>query len=114
MYRYLLFAVMLGAATLAQAAGDDCRGARQVAVRYAATDGKHLSACYDLEHQTVRVALDNGSQLLLPVALSGSGARYSDGTHTFWEHQGVGRYLVNDTLQFEGAVLPQNDPGAGR
>ena len=113
MYRYLLIVAMLGGATLAQAAGDDCGGLRRVAARYVAANGKQLSACYDLEQQTVRIVLDNGSRVVLPAALSGSGARYSDGTRTFWEHQGVGRYLVNDALQFEGALLPRATADTG-
>lgn len=114
MCRFLLLVMLLVCGPFVLGAEGDCGGARQVAARYVAANGSQLSACYDLEHQTVRICLDNGSQVVLPVALSGSGARYSDGTRTFWEHQGVGRYLVNDTLQFEGAVLPRASTATGR
>ncbi len=113
MYRYLLLAMLLVWAPFVLGAAGDCSGTHQVAARYAASNGELLTACFDLERQTVRITPANGSQVLLPAALSGSGARYSDGTRTFWEHQGVARYLVNDTLQFEGTLLPQAAIGAG-
>lgn len=39
--------------------------------------------------------------LHLPLAISGSGARYSDGEHTFWEHQGTARIELPDTTYEE-------------
>jgi len=39
-----------------------------------------------------RVEVEYGAQRwTLPIVLSGSGARYSDGVHEVWEHQGVVR-----------------------
>jgi membrane-bound inhibitor of C-type lysozyme len=38
-------------------------------------------------------------ELRLPIARSASGARYSDGEHTLWEHQGTARLeLPGDTF----------------
>lgn len=76
--------------------------ADQVAAVYQSADGRRLQACFDLKQQQVTVRLPDGVLLQLPVAVSGSGARYSDGTRTFLEHQGNGRYFEGDTLLFEG------------
>lgn len=83
------------------------QSADQVAAVYQSADGRQLQACFDLKQQQVTVRLPDGALVQLPVAVSGSGARYSDGTRTFWEHQGKGRYLEGDTLLFEGAVTDQ-------
>lgn len=96
----LLCALPLSAATL------PCSGAQQVPATYAAAGGEQLQACFDLTRKNVTVGLADGSRVVLPVAMSGSGARYSDGTRTFWEHQGIGRYFVGETLLFEGGPAP--------
>jgi len=46
-----------------------------------------LTVTYDNKTQTAIVETQN-TAFKLPIAHSGSGARYSDGTTTFWEHQG--------------------------
>jgi len=38
-----------------------------------------------------------GDTIRLPIAISASGARYSDGQRTFWEHQGTARLELPDT-----------------
>ena len=91
----------------AHAATLPCSGSpRQVAAAYRAGDGARLEACFDLDRNTVTVGLADGSRVVLPAAVSGSGARYSDGARTFWEHQGVGRYFVGEKLLFEGGPAP--------
>lgn len=45
--------------------------------------------------------------LSLPLAISASGARYSDGTYTYWEHQGTALFELPDT-SYEGCL-----PGVG-
>lgn len=96
----LLCALPLSAATL------PCSGTQQVPATYAAAGGEQLQACFDLVRKNVTVGLADGSRVVLPVAVSGSGARYSDGTRTFWEHQGIGRYFVGEKLLFEGGPAP--------
>lgn len=55
-----------------------------------------------------RAEVAYGSQRwTLPLATSGSGARYSDGVHEVWEHQGVVR--ISD-----GAVPPVSCSKRGR
>ena len=73
---------------------------------YRSLSGEILRASFDLDCHQVTVILPNGRSVTLPSAPSASGARYSDGTETFWEHQGVGRYFKGETVLFEGALLP--------
>jgi len=72
---------------------------------YQSSDGKVIEATFDLKLNQVLINLPDGRKVLLPAAVSGSGARYSDGTDTFWEHQGVGRFFKGESLLFKGAVL---------
>jgi membrane-bound inhibitor of C-type lysozyme len=51
-----------------------------------------------------------GRDLRLPLARSASGARYSDGAHTLWEHQGTARLeLPGDTFT---SCIPLGPEGA--
>ncbi|MGH6612525.1 MAG: MliC family protein [Burkholderiaceae bacterium] len=55
--------------------------------KYACADGKTLFARFTQDPQRVNLKHGNRSWRL-PIARSGSGARYSNGRVTFWEHQG--------------------------
>ncbi|MGF7158690.1 membrane-bound inhibitor of C-type lysozyme [Rhodoligotrophos appendicifer] len=44
--------------------------------------------------KTAVIDLPEGRSLRLPIAISGSGARYSDGTSSFWEHQGSATFEI--------------------
>jgi membrane-bound inhibitor of C-type lysozyme len=64
-------------------------------VRY---DCGRLSVPVLFREDTAYVKLP-GRDLRLPLARSASGARYSDGEHTLWEHQGTARLeLPEDTF----------------
>jgi len=76
---------------------------------YRSSSGEVLKASFDLNLHQVKVTLPDGRSVTLPAAPSGSGARYSDGTETFWEHQGLGRFFKGETLLFEGALLPKQE-----
>jgi hypothetical protein len=77
-------------------------------VVYVSDSGAHLTAVFDNTTGTVRVTLPDGRQVTLPRAVSGSGARYSDGQETFWEHHGEGTYTVEEKVVFQGkAVDPE-------
>lgn len=78
--------------------------ARMTTATYRSVDGKTVAASFDLDRNLVTVTLPDGRRLTLPAAPSASGARYSDGRETFWEHQGCGRFFTGDTLIFEGTV----------
>jgi predicted secreted protein/membrane-bound inhibitor of C-type lysozyme len=76
---------------------------------YRSAMGEVVKASFDLKLDQVTISLPDGRNLTLHSAPSDSGARYSNGNETFWEHQGVGRFLKEDTLIFEGTVLRNND-----
>jgi quercetin dioxygenase-like cupin family protein/membrane-bound inhibitor of C-type lysozyme len=81
-------------------------GRRQTAAAYVSSAGKQLEACFDQDRQQATLLLPDGVKLTLPIALSASGVRYSDGKRVFWEHQGVARYFADDKLLFEGKTAP--------
>lgn len=64
----------------------------------AADAGSQINVTWDCDGQMIPVTfmddaalidLPDGTSVTLPIALSGSGARYSDGSVTYWEHQGT-------------------------
>ena len=75
-----------------------------VAVTYVGAGGAELSASFDREGKQVRLVLPGRATLLLPEAAAASGARYSDGSRTFWEHQGKATFSEGETIVFEGSV----------
>lgn len=77
---------------------------------YVSEQGQRLTACFDIPGKKVRVVLPSGKTLTLPQAMSGSGARYSNGAQTFWEHQGSAIYEEGGTLLFEGREAPGAAP----
>lgn len=76
---------------------------------YRSVMGEVLKASFDLKLDQVTISLPDGRDLTLPLAPSASGARYSNGNETFWEHQGVGRFFKEDMLLFEGTALRNNE-----
>lgn len=52
-------------------------------------DGQMIPALF--MDGAVLLDLPDGTSVTLPIAMSGSGARYTDGTVTYWEHQGTAR-----------------------
>ena len=69
---------------------------------YVAPDGAKLTAKFDIANAKVELTLPDGRTVVLPQALSGSGARYSNDKETFWEHQDVGTFMVGEKVTFEG------------
>jgi len=53
-------------------------------------------------------AFVGGEVWKLPLARSGSGARYSDGTREIWEHQGVLRVTNGDEPAMECPIIKKN------
>lgn len=68
-------------------------------------DGRTLTARFDIAGRSARVTLPDGETLTLPLALSASGARYSNGASTYWEHHGSARFERGEVLVFEGKCL---------
>ena len=73
---------------------------------YLSSQGQRLAARFDIPGKTVRLTLPDGRTLTLPLAVSGSGARYSNGAQTFWEHQGGAIFEERGVLLFEGRETP--------
>jgi len=80
--------------------------ARTATAVFRSADGKTVSAIFDLDRDLVTVTLPDGRTATLPAAPSASGARYSNGSETFWEHQGSARFFTGDTVIFEGMAEP--------
>jgi len=66
----------------------------------AADAGNQISVTWDCDGTMIPVRfmedaalvdLPDGTSVTLPIARSGSGARYTNGTVTYWEHQGTAR-----------------------
>jgi membrane-bound inhibitor of C-type lysozyme len=63
-------------------------------IRYRCDDGRDVPAAFDRgDPPRARIERD-GAQWILPRLQSASGARYGDGTVTFWEHQDEARLEV--------------------
>lgn len=92
-----------GSVVDARGAGIKIKGAT-----YRSAAGELLKATFDLGRNLVRLRLPDGRRVTLPAATSASGARYSNGSRTFWEHQGVGRYFEGETPVFQGEILRES------
>ena len=66
-------------------------------------DGTSLDTVFDNDAQTVTVALPDGT-VTLPRAESASGARYSDGTTTFWNKGDEALVEVNGEIVYQECV----------
>ncbi|HEY3275736.1 MAG TPA: MliC family protein [Syntrophorhabdaceae bacterium] len=77
-----------------------------VTALYISSDGTQLTARFDIKGRKVMVRPPEGKELTLPEAVSASGARYSDGKMTFWEHQGSATLFKGDGVVFKGKEAP--------
>ncbi len=87
-----------------------------VAAVFISSQGERLTARFDTGSKMVTLELSDGTIITLPVAVSASGSRYSDGKTTFWEHQGGVTLYSGEMLLFEGKEYsaPNSDhPGPG-
>ena len=66
-------------------------------------DGTSLDTVFDNDAQTVTVTLPDGT-VTLPQVESGSGARYSDGTTTFWNKGDEALVEVDDEIVYQNCV----------
>ena len=66
-------------------------------------DGTSLDTVFDNDAHTVTVALPDG-RVTLPQVESGSGAKYSDGTTTFWNKGDEAMVEVNDETVYQNCV----------
>jgi len=73
--------------------------------RYLCPNGTMVFARYHIKEKTVDFKLDDASNwITLPIAMSGSGARYSDGSSELWEHHGKATVKLPDGTALEGCV----------
>ena len=80
---------------------------------FISTNGQAVTAVYFKEgdtwdHATVRLLFPVKTQVLLNLAISASGARYTNETAEWWEHQGEATYGVGGTNIFRGKMVPSN------
>jgi predicted secreted protein len=73
-------------------------------VHYLSNNGTTLTTSFDPNTNQIQVTLPDGRTILLPAAISASGARYSNAYETFWDHQGKGIYTKGDKVIFEGML----------
>jgi len=77
---------------------------------FVSAKGEAVTAVYSKEdgpwgHATVRLFLPDKTQAQLNLAMSGSGARYTNWTAEWWEHQGEATYNVGGTNIFRGRIM---------
>lgn len=84
-----------------------------VEAHYKSSDGRVMEAKFNLEEQKVTVTPPGEKEITLPSAESASGARYSNGKQTFWEHKSIGRFIVDDKVLFEGRLLEEPETQTG-
>jgi membrane-bound inhibitor of C-type lysozyme len=78
-------------------------GAGQIAVTFACADDVAIDAVFDNASDNVILTM-NGETLTLPHVESGSGAKYSDGTTTFWTKGDEAFVQVNDETVISDCV----------
>jgi membrane-bound inhibitor of C-type lysozyme len=71
---------------------------------YVSGKGEVVTATYDIQSGTVQAILPDKSRVKFYQAISVSGARYTNKTGTFWEHQGEATYSAGDSIIFVGKV----------
>ena len=76
---------------------------------YVDSAGKELQAEFDTAADKVKITLPGGRSVSLKSTIAASGAKYSDGKTTFWEHQGSASVFAGETLVFEGKDKNQSE-----
>lgn len=104
----VLAAVVVGcvpvqAPTPAAAETVDAAAGDTIEATFVCPDGTSLDTVFDNAAQTVTVALPDGT-VTLPRVESGSGARYSDGTTTFWNKGDEAFVEVDGETVYENCV----------
>jgi len=77
--------------------------ANVIAATFVCADGTSVPATFDNEAENVTITLPDGT-LTLPQVVAASGARYSDGTTTFWNKGNEATLEVNGTVVYESCV----------
>jgi membrane-bound inhibitor of C-type lysozyme len=77
--------------------------AATIEATFVCPDGTSIDTVFDNAADTVTVTLPDGT-VTLPRVESGSGARYSDGTTTFWNKGDEATIEVGDETVYEGCT----------
>ena len=70
---------------------------------YLSVNGTTIHATYYIDN-TVNLKFSDNSSLILPIAVSGSGARYANDRYEWWEHQGEATYSIDGKAVFVGNI----------
>ena len=76
---------------------------------YKSPGGNTLEVLFNTRSKTATIKLPGEKVLQLPQVISGSGARYSDGKNTFWEHHGECSYWDGEELLFSGKCIAEQN-----
>ena len=82
---------------------DDTDSSNVIEATFICPDGTSLDTVFDNSADTVMVALPDGT-VTLPRTVSGSGARYSDGTTTFWNKGDEALVEVDGEIPYQNCV----------
>ena len=82
---------------------DEQAAGNVIEATFVCPDGTELPTVFDNDAQTVTVGLPDG-EVTLPRVESGSGAKYSDGTTTFWNQGDEAMVQVDDETIYENCV----------
>jgi membrane-bound inhibitor of C-type lysozyme len=70
---------------------------------YLSVSGTTIHATYYTDN-TVNLKFSDNSSLILPIAVTGSGARYANDRYEWWEHQGEATYFIDGKVVFVGNI----------
>jgi len=70
---------------------------------YLSVSGTTIHATYYTD-KTVKLKFSDNNSLILPIAVSGSGARYANDRYQWWEHQGEATYSIDGKVVFVGNI----------
>ncbi|HOB89957.1 MAG TPA: META domain-containing protein [Candidatus Colwellbacteria bacterium] len=80
--------------------------ARQLAFASYSDGSTTVKAVFDNKKDTVTFTHESTGKVMLPIAISASGARYAnaDESIVFWEHQGEATIFKDDATVFQGRI----------
>jgi len=90
-------------------AADTGHASSLIKATYVDSAGKELQAEFDTIADKVKITMPGGQTVSLNSTIAASGAKYSDGKTTFWEHQGSASVFAGETLVFEGKDKNQSE-----
>lgn len=78
---------------------------RTTEAHYLCPNSTVIRARYHIDEKYADLLVgDAADPIPLPLAMSGSGARYSDGAYELWEHQGTARVTLPNGTVLDGCI----------